>query len=629
MRSRIGPTPTICGRSANAATARPSERQDGVAAGRRSGPRADPVARARRCPSPSSSTTSPGARKRPDSTPAPPGTVPEPSTSPGCSVHACDAYAMSAPQPWCICELRARVRSSPLTRRTSSRSVPSTSSAVTRQGPSTLAPSQSLALPGPMPSGSSRAWVSRADRSFHSVQPKTCSSASAGGDVAARPADDAGQLQLVVELLGVGRPGDLGAVADHGVRQALVVGRHLVPEVGQVRPAAERLHRRLGVALEGQEVAQRARAQRAPAAARAPPPRFAWRASSSAGSPASMKATMSPSKSDAQHVVAAQHADVRRAAGGPRRSRGARLTLLPPAPQAGVGDRDVGALAVVRAWPLVARRRHGARPARAARKPPGPRPPTPHGAAASRAAAAAARPDPPARRSGRARGGPAGAPRWRPASAARPRRRRRPAASAAPGSGARRAPRRRRRRRRPCRRPWRTRPRACACPGAGEGLDLAAPAAAARPRRSCARWPRAPAACRPTGARSGRRRPAATPATSRVGSITWRAPRARAPTPAGSGSPRTSAPAAPPWSRCTCVSSRWRRSPTSTPCAARPALQRRQVRARAAVDERRLAVGQQVGGVQPARPYRLAAEVERQHADPPPAAARTAPTMRP
>ena len=28
MRSRIGPTPTICGRSANAATARPSERQD-------------------------------------------------------------------------------------------------------------------------------------------------------------------------------------------------------------------------------------------------------------------------------------------------------------------------------------------------------------------------------------------------------------------------------------------------------------------------------------------------------------------------------------------------------------------------------------------------------------------------
>ena len=57
--------------------------------------------------------------------------------------------------------------------------------------------------------------------------------------------------------------------------------------------------------------------------------------------------------------------------------------------------------------------------------------------------------------------------------------------------------------------------------------------------------------------------------------------------------------------------------------------ERRQVRAGAAVDERRLAVGQQVGGVEPARPHRLAAEVERQHADPPPAAARTAATMRP
>ena len=39
-------------------------------------------------------------------------------------------------------------------------------------------PSQSLALDGPMPSGSSRAWVSRADMSFQIVQPKMCSRAS-------------------------------------------------------------------------------------------------------------------------------------------------------------------------------------------------------------------------------------------------------------------------------------------------------------------------------------------------------------------------------------------------------------------------------------------------------------------
>ena len=57
--------------------------------------------------------------------------------------------------------------------------------------------------------------------------------------------------------------------------------------------------------------------------------------------------------------------------------------------------------------------------------------------------------------------------------------------------------------------------------------------------------------------------------------------------------------------------------------------ERGEVRASAAVDQRRLAVRQQVGGVQAARPDGLAAEVERQHADPPAAADRTAPTMRP
>ena len=45
----------------------------------------------------------------------------------------------------------------------------STSSGVAMQGPSTLLPSQSFALPGPMPTGSSRACTSRAERSFQIV----------------------------------------------------------------------------------------------------------------------------------------------------------------------------------------------------------------------------------------------------------------------------------------------------------------------------------------------------------------------------------------------------------------------------------------------------------------------------
>ena len=178
--------------------------------------------------------------------------------------------------------------------------------------------------------------------------------------------------------------------------------------------------------------------------------------------------------------------------------------------------------------------------------------------------------DPPARRSGRARGGPAGAPRWRRASAARPPRRRRPAASAAPGSGGRPAPRRRRRPRRPCRRPCANETSCLACPGAakastsrssgsgpssldgahvglGHGQHVAPQALGAVAEDLTRRWRRA-ASGRSRGARRG-----ACTHTCRPGFS------------------RTSAPAAPPWSRCTCVSSTCRRSPTSTPCAARPA----------------------------------------------------------
>src|SRR5215213_3815082 len=49
----------------------------------------------------------------------------------------------------------------------------SISSVVTMQGPRTLDPSHSFALAGPMPTGSSRRWTSRADRSFQMVKPNT------------------------------------------------------------------------------------------------------------------------------------------------------------------------------------------------------------------------------------------------------------------------------------------------------------------------------------------------------------------------------------------------------------------------------------------------------------------------
>ena len=79
-------------------------------------------------------------------------------------------------------------------------------------------------------------------------------------DVAAAPPDHAGQLELVVEPLGERGPRDLGLGPDDRVGHSLVVGGDLVPLVGDRPPEAP--ERALQVALEGQEVAQRARAQR-------------------------------------------------------------------------------------------------------------------------------------------------------------------------------------------------------------------------------------------------------------------------------------------------------------------------------------------------------------------------------
>ena len=70
---------------------------------------------------------------------------------------------------WCMLAELSSPHSSPFTRTRMARSAASSSSAVTMHGPSTFEPSQSFALPGPMPTGSSRACTSRADRSFQIV----------------------------------------------------------------------------------------------------------------------------------------------------------------------------------------------------------------------------------------------------------------------------------------------------------------------------------------------------------------------------------------------------------------------------------------------------------------------------
>src|SRR3954468_15918436 len=79
-------------------------------------------------------------------------------------------------------------------------------------------------------------------------------------DVLDGAADDRGELELVVELVAVRRPRHLRIGPDDGVGHPLVVGRDLVPLGRDV--AAERAVGVLQMALEGEEVAQRARPQR-------------------------------------------------------------------------------------------------------------------------------------------------------------------------------------------------------------------------------------------------------------------------------------------------------------------------------------------------------------------------------
>ena len=70
---------------------------------------------------------------------------------------------------WCMLDGRSSPQTSPLTRTCIRAFGRSSSSGVAMQGPSTFEPSQSFALPGPIPTGSSRACTSRADMSFQIV----------------------------------------------------------------------------------------------------------------------------------------------------------------------------------------------------------------------------------------------------------------------------------------------------------------------------------------------------------------------------------------------------------------------------------------------------------------------------
>jgi hypothetical protein len=70
---------------------------------------------------------------------------------------------------WCMLAGVSSPHCSPFTRTRIRARSRSSSSGVTMQGPRTFAPSQSFALPGPMPTGSSRVCTSRAERSFQIV----------------------------------------------------------------------------------------------------------------------------------------------------------------------------------------------------------------------------------------------------------------------------------------------------------------------------------------------------------------------------------------------------------------------------------------------------------------------------
>ena len=85
-----------------------------------------------------------------------------------------------------------------------------------------------------------------------------CPARRLGGDVDPASPDDAGQLEFVVEQLGIGRPADVGVGTHHREAVGLVVDRLPVPDLGNIHvsPGQPLSHREgtLEVLLEGQEV---------------------------------------------------------------------------------------------------------------------------------------------------------------------------------------------------------------------------------------------------------------------------------------------------------------------------------------------------------------------------------------
>src|SRR3954453_9560050 len=107
---------------------------------------------------------------------------------------------------WCMWAVVSSPQTSPFTRTRIRASAASNSSAVTMHGPSAFDPSQSFALPGPMPTGA----LLSLDVARREVVPDRVAEDAAGCvprlRVADAPPDHRRELELVVRAIGVGPP---------------------------------------------------------------------------------------------------------------------------------------------------------------------------------------------------------------------------------------------------------------------------------------------------------------------------------------------------------------------------------------------------------------------------------------
>ena len=203
-------------------------------------------------PSASISITSPGCSHRLSSRPEPPAAVPEPSTSPGRRVRSRDAYSIIDAKVWCMFAVVSDPHTSPFD---------SYCQAQVRRVDLVGGDDARAEHVGPVPvlgfAGPHTHWQLLAlhissgdvvpDRVPEDVLGYLCC-----GNVPALPADDNGQLELVIKLGAVGRPRDLLLGSDDGVGQSFVVGRHLVPLGGNLPTEVPVCI--LQVSLEGEKV---------------------------------------------------------------------------------------------------------------------------------------------------------------------------------------------------------------------------------------------------------------------------------------------------------------------------------------------------------------------------------------